>query len=459
MHLILLSGGSGKRLWPLSNGVRSKQFLKLLRAEDGGLESMVQRICRQMRGRHGNIQWDSITVVAGKSQLDQLQMQLDREIHILAEPSRRDTFPAIAYAVTWLHSEKGASPDEAIAVMPVDPFVDAFYFDRVALIENELVDTGADIILLGSRPSYPTEKFGYILVDKDSADAGACSAAVKGFKEKPAVMEAERLIAQGALWNCGVFGMRAGYVLDILKSKHKIARFDMGYMTNAFGSLTKTSFDYEVLESAQNIRVIEYDGSWKDLGTWESLTEEMDETVVGDVIASETCVHSHIVNELNIPMVVLGMRESVVIASPDGILVADKSETHKLKDALGASEPRPMYERKRWGEYLVLDHTTAEAGDTLTKKLILNAGKQISYQFHHHRSEVWTIANGLGIVYIDGSKRVIEAGETVSIGAGVKHGLHAVSDLELIETQFGYPLIEEDIVRLELDWNPENGQD
>jgi mannose-1-phosphate guanylyltransferase len=452
-----LSGGSGKRLWPLSNGVRSKQFLKLLRADDGGMESMVQRICRQIKGKDGDITWDSVTVVAGKAQSDQLHMQLTGDVNILIEPDRRDTFPAISYASAWLYREKGVGKDEAVVVMPVDPFVDAYYFNRIALIEKELAAGDADIVLLGSKPTYPTEKFGYItLSGPQTADKGRASVPVGGFREKPSVKDAQTLIEQGALWNCGVFGMRLGYILDILSRRHAIASFDREYMEKAFHSLTKTSFDYEVVESAERIRVIEYDGSWKDLGTWEALAEEMDETVIGNVISDETCVHSHVVNELTIPVVTLGAKDMVVIASHDGILVAAKDETYRLKQVLEGTDLRPMYERKRWGEYLVLNHTSTEAGDTLTKKLILYEGKQISYQLHEHRSEVWTVAHGKAVLYLDGVKRELNEGETISIEAGMKHGIHAVTDTELIEIQFGHPLVEDDIVRLELDWDPES---
>jgi len=456
MHLILLSGGSGKRLWPLSNGARSKQFLKILRAEDGSSESMVQRIYRQLSGSDGDLKWDSVTVVAGAVQTDQLHMQLDESVNIIIEPERRDTFPAIAYAASWLFSEKGVGEDEAVAIMPVDPYVDEHYFNRIAMIENELEITGADIVLLGSKPTYPTEKFGYIIkqTGKTKKMDGTESVPVEGFREKPQIDEAIELISSDALWNCGVFGMKLKYVLDVLKKDYGFKRFDTAYVRKAFSALPKTSFDYAVVESAKNIRVIEYDGSWKDLGTWESLTEEMSDAVIGDVIKDGSTIRSHIINELNIPVVTMGIKNSVVIASPDGILVADKRETKKLKETIASLDTRPMYERKRWGEYFVLNFNSNEDGDTLVKKLVLNKDKKLSYQYHNHRAEVWTIVRGTGVLYLDGEKRSIEAGETVSFSAVVKHGLFAVTDLELIETQFGRPLIEEDVVRLEIEWEP-----
>jgi mannose-1-phosphate guanylyltransferase len=454
LHLILLSGGSGKRLWPLSNGVRSKQFLKLLRADDGSLESMAQRVCRQLGGTSG-IEWDSVTVVAGAAQKDQLTMQLPEFINIIIEPERRDTFPAISYAISQLFDCGCVAEDDTIAVIPVDPFVEPQFFDSIALIEDEISTTHADIILIGNRPSEATEKFGYIIVGEEAKTTPRSeSLPVLGFKEKPPSLEAQELIADGALWNCGVFGMKVGYVLDFLKEKYNIKKFDSEYMSNAFRTLPKISFDYEVVESAQNIRVIEYVGKWKDLGTWESLTEEMNELSIGDVIKDDTCVQTHILNELEIPVAVLGAKNFVVVAGNDGILVSSKSEAYRLKEVMADIDARPMHEKKRWGEYLVLCRTDLGESDTLTKKLTIKAGKQISYQVHNHRKEIWTILNGEGVLYLEGEKRLVSRGDAVTIDVGLKHGLHALTDLEVVEVQFGNPLVEEDIVRLQLEWDP-----
>jgi mannose-1-phosphate guanylyltransferase len=456
MHLILLSGGSGKRLWPLTNGTRSKQFLELLPAEGGGTESMARRICRQIKESAARRPWDSVTVVAGAAQRDQLLMHLDAGIEILTEPDRRDTFPAIAFACAWLRAEKGVRPGETVAAMPVDAFVGSDFFDCVGSIEDELAGRHADIVLIGSKPSRPSENYGYILRDAP-ADGGAQakSRPVSGFKEKPSAADAEGLIAKGALWNCGVFGMRLGYVLDILQSRFSITDFGEAAMRSAFFSLPKSSFDYVVVEGAENVRVIEYAGAWKDLGTWDTLAEEMGARAIGHVVADDADARSRLINELNVPLVALGAKGMVVVASPDGILVADKTETHRLKDALKAVDARPMYEKKIWGEYVVLDITRTENGDILTKKMTLRGGGQISYQVHEHRKEIWTITHGTGVLYIDGEKREIREGETVAIPVGARHGLHALTDLELIEIQFGRPLIEEDIVRLERDWDSE----
>lgn len=440
MHLILLSGGSGKRLWPLSNDVRSKQFLKLLKDENGQAESMVQRVYRQMKEVAG---WDSITVAASASQRDMLALQLGAEVNVVIEPERRDTFPAIALACAYLYSEQHIGRDEIIAILPVDPYVDLDYFRKVSEIENVFNEQDVDLVLLGAVPTFPTEKYGYLVPGQKRNG----SFIVDYFKEKPTTEEAQRLIERGALWNCGVFGLKLGYVLDILEEKYAVHDFEYQIMTETFKTLKKTSFDYEVVEKANNVRAIEYSNKWMDLGTWQTITQEMENLAEGNVIF-DNCSNTHIINDIDLPVVAMGINDSVIVASSDGILVARKDETYKLKEAISGLNNRPMYERKRWGRYKVIE---GNAG-SLTKKLILDAGKQISYQYHEHRKEVWTIISGEGVAFLDGVKRNVTVGDVIYVKENMKHGIKAVTELEIIEVQIGNKLVEEDIVRIEMEW-------
>lgn len=445
MHLILLSGGSGKRLWPLSNDVKSKQFLKVLPGPKGKHESMVQRVYRQLQEVGG---WDSITVAAGATQKDQLELQLGDEVNIVIEPERRDTFPAIALACSYLHSEKGVGLDEAIAVLPVDPFVELDYFKNIAKFGELIQENPKALVLMGATPIFPSEKYGYIVPkSKDNISE------VEYFKEKPDTIAAQALIDKGALWNCGVFGLKIGYIAEILDEKYGIEKLDYQYMLDSFADLTKTSFDYEVVERADKITVLRYEGQWKDLGTWETLTEEMEFSISGKARADNCCQNIHVINELEIPIITMGIKDAVVVASRDGILVAEKGETMRLKEFISDFTSRPMHEKKRWGEYEVIEHTAYEDGaEALTKKLYLLKDRQISYQYHHHREEVWTIIRGEGLLYLDDKKINMAAGDVVKISEGQKHGILALTNLEIIEVQLGNPLIEEDIVRLEMEW-------
>lgn len=460
MHLILLSGGSGKRLWPLSNDVRSKQFLKVLPGKEGAdcnRESMVQRVHRQIVEVGEKFHWDSITVAGSALQKDILGVQLGKDINIVIEPERRDTFPAIALACSYLYSEKKVSQDEVIAVLPVDPFVENEYFECIAKME-ELIKLGnTNLVLMGATPFFPSEKYGYIVPDMaakgEALKDGSISLPVKMFKEKPKAGEARVLINNGALWNCGVFGLRLGYILSILQDKYGVTDLSFSSMLETFRGLKKTSFDYEVVEKAKGIKLIKYDGPWKDLGTWETLTEEMADKTGGNVIIDDSCENTHVINDYELPVAVMGVKNAVIVASSDGILVANKGDTPKVKELLKEHHMRPMYEEKRWGTYTVLNHTELNDGhESLTKKLLIRAGCQISYQYHEHRKEIWSIISGEGELYINGERSHVAVGDVIRIKEGDKHAIRAITDLQVIEVQIGHPLVEEDILRLDYDW-------
>ncbi|MGA4516243.1 sugar phosphate nucleotidyltransferase [Solibacillus silvestris] len=450
MKLVLLSGGSGRRLWPLSNDARSKQFLKVLEDKEGKKKSMVQRVWTQLE----NVNLSDSTIIAtSKTQVDMIQSQLGQKVDLVIEPSRRDTFPAIALAATYLYSEKNVSVDEAIAVLPVDPFVQDTFFELVRELESLLNQTNADLVLIGVKPTYPSSKYGYIIPNTlPITNHSIESIHVQRFTEKPTETEAERLIEQKALWNCGVFAFKLGFVISLLEERGYPLNYNE--LLKQYDKLPKNSFDYEVVEKNENIVVLPYDGYWKDLGTWRTLTEEMSTTQIGKGIITEDCEETHLINELDIPIVVLGVSNIIVAASPDGILVADKDKSPRIKEIIGQYKNRPMYEERRWGWYKVLDHLkTEENYEVLTKRIGVKAGKNLSYQYHQHRSEVWTIIKGEGVFVQNDNFRVVRPGDVLQIAVGEKHGLKAVTDLEMIEVQTGTQLIEEDIVRVFMTWD------
>lgn len=273
MQIILLSGGSGKRLWPLSNDIRSKQFIKIFKTDNGNYESMLQRVYKQIRKIFKDI---PITIATSKSQVSTIYNQIGNKIEICVEPYRKDTFPAIALATMYLKDIKKVPYDEVIVVCPVDPYVEDDFFiylkKLVDLVENE----ETNIALMGVEPSYPSEKYGYIIPQKSDLISN-----VKMFKEKPNESNAEKYIAQGALWNGGVFAFKLKYVVE---KAHKLIDFiDYADLYEKYNTINPISFDYAVVEKEHNIRVLRFSGKWKDLGTWNTLTEEMEENSVGGV--------------------------------------------------------------------------------------------------------------------------------------------------------------------------------
>lgn len=321
MNIVLLSGGSGKRLWPLSNDIRSKQFLKIFKREDGSYESMLQRVYRQIKTADPD---GAVTIAAGSSQVSAIRDQLGEDIRISAEPCRRDTFPAIALAAAYLHDVQGVDEDEAVIVCPVDPYVNGDYFEVIKRLWELAKAGAADLVLMGIDPTYPSEKYGYIIA-ADNAEVSK----VLTFKEKPDAATARQYIEQGGLWNGGVFACKLSYVL---RYAHKLLGFtDHADLMAKYEALPKISFDYAVVEHGSDIAVMRFGGAWKDLGTWNTLTEAMEEAAVGDVRFNEACRNVHAINELGIPILAMGLKDVVIAASPSGILIADKEQSSYIK--------------------------------------------------------------------------------------------------------------------------------
>lgn len=303
---------------------------------------------------------------------------------------------------------------------------------------------------MGITPTYPSEKYGYIVPNVEKSTQELIQ--VSHFKEKPATAEAEELLKQNALWNSGVFAFKLDKIISLLDQKGLPVQYDM--LVQQYASLPKISFDYEVVEKTENIVALPYNGSWKDLGTWNTLTEEMGTNILGKGNMGIECEKNHIINELDIPVSVLGLSNIIVAVSPDGILVSEKDASPRVKELVGDWDQRPMYEERRWGWYRVLDHTKYDDGnEVLTKRIGITASKNLSYQYHNNRSEVWTIVKGEGIFVLDDEIRVVRPGDVLEIQPGQKHAIKAVTDLEFIEVQSGSELVEEDIVRIYMQWN------
>ncbi len=423
MNIILLSGGSGKRLWPLSNEVRSKQFIKLFKTEDGGHESMVQRVYRQICQADSNAK---ITIATSKAQVSTIRNQLGENVSLSVEPSRRDTFPAIALACAYLRDVQGVPMDAPVVVCPVDPYVDDSYFCSLKKL-SELAETeAANLVLMGMQPTYPSEKYGYILPE-DTREVSR----VQTFKEKPDVETAQRYIENGGLWNGGVFALKLQYMLD---RAHETVNFlDYQDLYAKYEQFPKISFDYAVAERETNIQVMRFAGEWKDIGTWNTITEAMDEHSLGDALLHESCENVHILNELDVPVLAVGLHDVVISASPQGILVSDKGQSSHIKPLVDGLQQQVMFAEKSWGSYHVLD---VEDG-SLTIKVTLKPGHSMNYHCHQFRDEVWVVIAGEGRVTLDDAERTVKAGDIISMKARCWHRVLALSELKMIEVQVG----------------------
>ena len=195
----------------------------------------------------------------------------------------------------------------------------------------------------------------------------------------------------------------------------------------------KISFDYAVVEHEKQIEVMRYHGQWKDLGTWNTLTEAMDSRNVGQALFSETCENVHVVNELNLPVLCMGLKDVVVSASPDGILVSDKKQSSYIKPLVNTLDHRVMFAEKSWGSFRVLDVEK----ESLTIKVTLNPNHRMNYHSHEFRDEVWTVVSGTGRVILDEKEQTVKPGDVIEMKAGCRHTIIADTELKVIEVQIG----------------------
>lgn len=423
MNVILLSGGSGKRLWPLSNDVRSKQFIKIFKNENGEYESMIERMYKNIKKVNNE---SIVTIATSKAQVSTIINQIGKDVGISVEPCRRDTFPAIALATAYLHDVKNIPLDETVVVCPVDPYVDNDYFVALEKLYETAKNSEYNLSLIGINPTYPSEKYGYIIPENKEQISK-----VKMFKEKPDIETAKEYIAQGALWNGGIFAYKLKYVLDIA---HKLIDFEDYYdLFNKYETLEKISFDYAVVEKEEKIQVMRFEGNWKDLGTWNTLTEAMDEKILGKGIQNDKCENTHIINELNVPILCMGLKNVVVAASNEGILVSDKEQSSYIKPFVENINGQVMFAEKSWGSYQVIDVQE----ESLTILVTLNPGNRMEYHSHDFRNEVWTIVSGTGKTIVDGMEQIVKTGDVITMEAGCRHTIIAETELKVVEVQLG----------------------
>lgn len=321
MNLILLSGGGGKRLWPISNNVRSKQFIKVFRNDKGEYESMIQRVYRQIMTAVPSAR---ITIATSECQADIIREQLGEEAAICSEPCRRDTFPAIVLAAAYLRDCMGADPRESVVVCPVDSYVEPSFFETVGRLDLLVQQNEANLILMGITPTEPSEKYGYII-----PETLAEVSRVKAFKEKPSPKAAKSYLEQNALWNAGVFAFRLEYLLK--KAREVIPFESYGELYENYEELPRISFDYGFVEQESSIQVVRYNGCWKDVGTWNMMAEVVSEDAKGRVILDDTCRNTQVVNDLNIPIICMGCKDMIIAVSEDGILISDKERSGYIK--------------------------------------------------------------------------------------------------------------------------------
>ena len=228
-----------------------------------------------------------------------------------------------------------------------------------------------------------------------------------------------------------MFAFRLRYLLE--KSHELIDYTDYADLFSRYEMMPKISFDYAVVEKEEKIQVQRFAGQWKDLGTWNTLTEAMEEKAIGDAILNENCDNVHVINELSVPILAMGLKDVVISASPEGILVSDKEQSSYIKPFVDKLDQQIMFAEKSWGSFRVLD---VEHG-SMTIKVTLNAGHAMNYHSHRERDEVWVVISGTGKTVVDGVEQTVKTGDVITMQAGCRHTVMAETELKLVEVQLG----------------------
>ena len=419
MRMILLCGGGGKRLWPISNNVHSKQFIQLFEDGNGGYQSMLEHIFSEIRSIDPNMH---VTIASGRVQTEEVRSQLGNEVTMTEEPSRRNTFPAISLAASYLKDHDKADPSEPVVIFPVDSYADHTFYEKLFQL-GEIVESGhSNLVLMGIQPTEPSEKFGYIIPASNDPVSD-----VLEFKEKPNKETAAHYINdQHALWNAGVFACRLDYLLK--RAETKFGNSSYSYLIQHYPELKAISFDYAVVEKETSISVVRYEGIWDDAGTWNSLAELLHNKPQGQVVMDEQCENSFVVNHLDLPVLTMGIKNMVVAVGRDGILVADKDNVANLKDLVDEVWLEPRVIGKRYGGKEVLYRT----GTSETSLLRVDAGSSVTIKTSPGVRKTLTVLHGAG--------DQLKPGTIFTIQDGEKWQINAETEIELIETMIEFDL-------------------
>jgi len=466
---VILCGGSGTRLWPLSRQHYPKQFLKLV----GDTTLFQQSVSRAIAIQNNDIQIDEILILTNENHrflvLEQLdELKLKTPVRILLEPKPKNTAPALTLAAL---AAQDTNPDSVLVVTPADHYVKDL--NQFTLVMHEAIKAvqGKTIVTLGINPTRPDTGFGYIHFEGEGLVKNVLT-----FKEKPDLKTAQEMINQGQhAWNGGMFILQSETWLDAIQqcnsdifntvqkawhNKNKDQWFERPD-TELFKQLSSDSIDYAVMEKAKelsvDVRLVVLDAGWSDLGSFDALDEIDDKDkdgniFKGDVVSLNTKNTIVITSKKNISL--LGVKNLIVIDTADSVLVANKNDAQSIKELVKLLEEKHQHllsEHKKvnrpWGWFETID----EGVNFKVKRIQVNPGSKLSYQSHQFRNEHWVVVKGKAIIIQDDKKKTLEHDQSTYIKKGVKHQLinNEKTDLEIIEVQTGTKVIEEDIKRFE----------
>ncbi len=454
MKIIILAGGGGSRLFPLSRSLFPKQFLKL----NGDTSLLAQTIARFLPV----VKAADMIVVTNQEYIHLVKTELIAvgapEAHILLEPVARNTAPAIAFAVQYCREELGCADDEILYVTPADHLiepVDLFIVNVRQAVELAKFDK---IVTLGIRPDHPETGYGYI----QAGSAFENGFTVQSFREKPDQTTAESYLAAGNYyWNAGMFAFTMQRFMTELKAYqtelYEATESGLAAMTEIFAELPSISFDYAIAEKSTSMVMLPITARWNDIGSWDAIydalaKDENGNALKGDCLPIE-CSNSLILAHSRL-IAGIGLEDILVVETDDVIVVAKKGESQKVKELVSDLKARGRIEADQhttiyrpWGYYTVL----GSGPGYKMKKIVVNPDEVLSLQMHYHRSEHWIVIGGTAKVTIGESEQMVHENESVFVPQTTKHRLENPGrlPLQIIEVQNGSYLDEDDIVRYE----------
>lgn len=450
---VVMSGGSGTRLWPLSREKYPKQFCNLL--EESLMTKTITRLKKM--GEPRVITTEKLKVLTDKS-LEELSISMDNAIY---EPAGKNTAPAVALVCKVLQMQ--GYEEETVGIFPADHVIENETEFLKAIELASMVAKNNLIVTLGIKPDFPATGFGYIETEEEEKGRLEYLKCYKtaGFREKPKEEVASEYIRKGNFfWNAGIFVFKVSHMIELFKTNapdiwEKIDSLnkDLSNLDSVYSDVRSESIDYAIMEKTTEQACVPCDIGWSDLGSWDEVANQFDQRLgSGGVEINLESDNNFVFSSTSKAVALVGVKDLIVVDTGDTLLVCNKGESQKVKEVVAQLKDRHysskehLFEHRPWGKYTILH----DAPEFKVKRIVINPGQALSYQLHEQRSEHWVVIHGKGTVVLNDKEHNLNVGDSIEIPIKAKHRMINKEDvdLEFVEVQTGEYFGEDDIQRL-----------